>query len=160
MRVNTGVRAIRGADVLGPSITARTRGARVLSTARIDLRRTRCRGVINNVDISSCGSANGGARPRRRGKQPGVSRGPKSMRRRLRRAVPAALKPPPRSVMKPPPGGRPSAGAVPNPKRPTVVRHASGPYGDLFSIFPDLPWATRPPLRRLPRTLSRRLGRR
>jgi hypothetical protein len=69
-----------------------------------------------------------------------------------RRPVPAALKAPPRSVMRPAP-----AGDLPHPRRPRAVRDVHGnELKDLFEVFPDLPRPALPPLRVLRRTRLRR----
>jgi hypothetical protein len=70
-----------------------------------------------------------------------------------RRRAPKAFvpKPPPRPEYKTPPHYQPKAppsGAVPNPRRPRMVRDISGRFLlDLFRLFPDLPrpaWLHRP----------------
>lgn len=91
-------------------------------------------------------------------------RGPeRSVSKRRPSIPPSAKKPPPHSVMRPPPATpkvkAPPSGAPPNPRRPRLVRDTSGGYlGDLLKLFPDLPWAPRPH-RLSQRTLARRLRR-
>ena len=84
------------------------------------------------------------------------------MRKRKPGTPPAALKPPPRSVMKPPPLSTPKPppqGKVPNPKRPRIVIGGDGgELGNLFALFPELPWPTRS-RRFAVRTLAGRLRR-
>jgi hypothetical protein len=66
-----------------------------------------------------------------------------------------AMKPPPVSTPKPPPRGTP-----PNPRRPRLVRDVNGGFlGNLFTVFPDLPWPPRPRGRVPTWTLARRLRR-
>jgi hypothetical protein len=76
------------------------------------------------------------------------------MRSRVRlKPPPAVLKPPVASVPKPPPPGIP-----PRLRRPRLVRNTSGGrLGDLFALFPDLPWAPRPLRQVHPRTLAMRM---
>jgi hypothetical protein len=65
------------------------------------------------------------------------------------------MKPPPVSIPKPPPRGTP-----PNPRRPRLVRDANGGFlGNLFTVFPDLPWPPRPRGRVPMWTLAHRLRR-